>query len=166
MKQKAVFLDRDGILNNEESNYYIYREEDFFLNKGIGEALKILQEHGYIFIVITNQGGISKGFYTTEDVLKVHKKLKFLLAKYGVSLHEIYYCPHHDDNENCLCRKPKALSIQKALSRFNIDPGKSWMIGDRDTDITAGKKAGLKTLKVKANSDMSFLADRILKGDI
>jgi len=162
MKQKAVFLDRDGILNNEESNYYIYKEEDFFLNDGIGMALQKLKEKGYIFIVITNQGGISKKFYTSGNVETVHNKLRLLLSEFEVELHEIYYCPHHDDNENCLCRKPKPLSIQKAIARFNIDPENSWMVGDRETDILAGKKAGLKTLQVKANVNMSFLANKII----
>lgn len=161
MKKKAIFLDRDGVLNNEESNYYIYKEQDFFLNPGIGNALQLLKEKGYIFIVITNQGGISKGFYTIEDVEKVHLKLRKLLSEFDVDLKEIYYCPHHSDNENCLCRKPKPLSIEKAIARFDIDPGQSWMIGDRDTDIEAGKAAGLKTLKVKANEDMTYLGNII-----
>lgn len=159
--QKAVFLDRDGVLNNEESNYYIFRTEDFFLNEGIAEALQKLKEKGFIFIVITNQGGISKEFYSHEDVMKVHSKLEKLLAEFDIHLAEIYYCPHHSDNENCLCRKPKSISIEKALARFNVDPDQSWFVGDRDTDLEAGKKAGLRTIKVESNQDMSFLGEII-----
>ncbi len=159
--RKAIFLDRDGVINNEESNYYIFRTEDFFLNQGIVEALKQLQDRGYIFIVITNQGGISKSFYTHEDVRRVHEKMICLLYRHQIKLEEVYYCPHHSDNENCLCRKPKALSIEKGLARFNIDPGKSWFIGDRDTDMEAAITAGLKTIKVAPNQDMSVLPDLI-----
>ena len=159
--KKAVFLDRDGVLNNEESNYYIFKTEDFFLNEGIGKALQKLRDKGYIFIVITNQGGISMNLYSTEDVEAVHAKLKNLLDEFKVDLAEIYYCPHHSENENCLCRKPKTINIEKAIARFNIDRGNSWLVGDRETDIEAGKRAGLKTLMVKANENMAFLGDLI-----
>lgn len=159
--QKAVFLDRDGVMNNEESNYYIFRTEDFFLNDGIVEALQILKKKGFIFIVITNQGGISKEYYSHEDVKNVHSKLIDLLGNVDIQLEEIYYCPHHSDNENCLCRKPKIISIEKAMARFNIDPEQSWFVGDRDTDMEAGKKAGLHTIKVKPNQDMRFLGELI-----
>ncbi len=159
--QKAIFLDRDGVINNEESNYYIFRTEDFFLNKGIADALKKLQSRGYIFIVITNQGGISKSYYSHDDVKRVHQKMTALLKEYNINLAEIYYCPHHSDNENCLCRKPKSISIEKALARFNIDPAQSWFVGDRDTDMEAATRTGLKSVRVEANQDMSFLADII-----
>ncbi|MCF8380225.1 MAG: HAD family hydrolase [Bacteroidales bacterium] len=161
-KNKAIFLDRDGVINNEESNYYIFRTEDFFLNEGLAEALKELSRRGYIFIVITNQGGISKNLYSSADVEKVHEKLNQLLAGFGVHLEEIYYCPHHSDEENCLCRKPKNLTIEKAIARFNIDREKSWLVGDRDTDIEAGKLSGLKTIKVKSNENMRFLSELIV----
>lgn len=159
--QKAVFLDRDGVLNNEESNYYIFRTEDFFLNEGIGEALRELRDRGYIFIVITNQGGISKGYYTHKDVQNVHSKLQRLLRKEKIELAEIYYCPHHNDNENCLCRKPKSISIEKALARFDIDPKNSYFVGDRDTDMEAATKAGLQRIKVESNQNMAILKDLI-----
>ncbi len=161
IKQKAVFFDRDGVLNNEESNYYIFRTGDFFLNPGIIETLKILRDRGYIFIVITNQGGISKNLYTHKDVTAIHDLMTLQLKNSGIDLAEIYYCPHHSDNEKCLCRKPGYINIQKAISRFNIDPLRSWFVGDRETDMEAGRKAGLKTLLVKANSNMSFLTDII-----
>lgn len=163
--QKAIFLDRDGVLNNEESNYYIFRTEEFFLNEGIVYSLRKLQDRGYIFVVITNQGGISKEYYTHEDVKKVHSKLHHLLGEHGIKLAEIYYCPHHSDNENCLCRKPKTLSIEKAIARFIIDRDSSWFVGDRDTDMEAAERAGLRTLRVKPNQDMSFMADTIAYKD-
>jgi D-glycero-D-manno-heptose 1,7-bisphosphate phosphatase len=85
-----------------------------------------------------------------------------LLNEHNIRISEIYYCPHHSDNENCMCRKPKSISIEKALARFDIDPQKSWFIGDRDTDMEAARKAGLKGIKVKANQNMEFLADKII----
>lgn len=163
MKKKAIFFDRDGVLNNEEKNYYVFRVEDFFLNNGIGEALKEFCNQDFIFIVISNQGGIAKKLYSSHDVEAVHNKLNSLLKFYNVRLEEIYYCPHHSDLENCLCRKPKNLNIEKAIARFNIDREKSWFIGDRDSDIEAGKLSGLKTIKVTANENMRFLSDIIGK---
>ena len=157
MQQKAVFFDRDGVINNEENNYYIFRTEEFFLNNGIAESMQELKSKGFIFIVITNQGGISKSYYSHDDVAKVHKKLQHLLAKYGIELAEIYYCPHHSDNENCLCRKPKTISIEKAIARFNIDRSKSYFVGDRETDMEAARKAELKCILVEPNQDMRFL---------
>ena len=157
MKNKAVFFDRDGVINNEENDYYIFREEDFFLNPGIVEAMSKLKKKGFIFFIISNQGGIAKGLYTKQDVDKVHAHLQERLAKESIEFAEIYYCPHHPMLEKCLCRKPGTLLIEKAITRFNVDVGKSWFIGDRDSDIEAGKQAGLKVHKVKANEDMSML---------
>ncbi len=84
-----------------------------------------------------------------------------MLREAGVEFSEIYLCPHHPDVENCLCRKPQTLLFEKAIARFNIDREASWFVGDRDTDMEAGRNAGLKTLLVKPNQDMHFLADRI-----
>ena len=157
MKNKAVFFDRDGVINNEENDYYIFREEDFFLNPGIVEAMKLLEKKGFIFFIISNQGGISKGLFKKQDVDKVHAHLREMLAAESIEFAEIYYCPHHPSIEKCICRKPGTVLIEKAIARFNIDTGKSWFIGDRDSDIAAGKQAGLKVYKVKANEDMSKL---------
>ncbi len=154
---KAVFFDRDGVINNEEGLYYIFKTEDFRFNPGIIEAMKTFRDRGYLLIIVTNQGGIARGFYTWEDVRAVHSLMNGELAAEGVTLDEVYVCPHHSDLENCLCRKPKTLLFEKALSRFDIDPAKSWFVGDRYTDIEAGEKAGLRTILVKPNQDMSFL---------
>lgn len=154
MKQKAIFIDRDGVINSDVGHYYIYKPEDFILNEGLIQGLKLLQEIGYIFIVITNQGGISKGEYGHTDVAAVHQKLKALLKEEGLALAEIYYCPHHSDNEKCLCRKPGNLNIEKAISRFNIDRKLSWMIGDNMKDIQAGEKSGLQTIKINSNENI------------
>ena len=94
--QKAIFLDRDGVINSDVGHYYIYKLEDFIINKGIVNSLKRFQESGYKLLIISNQGGVAKGIYSCDDVNKIHVYLKEKLAEHGVFLQEIYYCPHHE----------------------------------------------------------------------
>ena len=161
MMKKAIFLDRDGTINNNCDHYYIWRKEELLLNPGVGEALAELRSRGYLLIVITNQGGISKGEFTAGDVDLLHVHLRSMLAKEGISLDEVYYCPHHPMVESCLCRKPQPLMIEKALARFGIDPLSSWMIGDAERDIEAGKAAGLRTILIEPNSDLREVLGKI-----
>lgn len=158
---KAIFLDRDGCINNNCDHYYIWRKEELILNPGVSEALAELQARGYFLIVITNQGGISKGEYSAEDVELLHDHLRSMLGAKGVYLDEIYYCPHHHMVENCLCRKPMPLMIEKALARFDIDPASSWMIGDAQRDVEAGEAAGLRCLLIEPNSDLRDVLGKI-----
>ncbi len=158
---KAIFLDRDGVINNDFDNYYVYRPEDIILNPGIPELLSYLKKMGFLLIVISNQGGISKGMYTQNDVEKTNARIQQLLASYQIKLDEIYYCPHYNLTEKCICRKPDTLMIEKAISRFNIDKNASYFIGDRETDMEAGINSGLKTIKVEANQNMSPLINMI-----
>jgi len=158
---KAIFLDRDGVINNDCDNYYVFRPEDIILNPGIPELLYNLKQRGYLLIVISNQGGISKGIYTREDVEKTNARIEQLLAEHRIKFDEIYYCTHYHETENCICRKPGTLMIEKAISRFNIDTQVSYFIGDRDTDMEAGRNSGLKTIKVTANQDMKSRIDMI-----
>ncbi len=159
---KAIFLDRDGVINNDENHYYISDPKDFVLNPGIIELLSGLKKKGYLLIIISNQGGISRGIYTRTDTDRVHFRMNELTGKHGFEFDEIYYCPHHPENERCICRKPDSVQIEKAISRFSIDIKNSYFIGDRDTDIEVGKKAGLQTVRVVPNQDMRMLIDLIL----
>jgi len=159
--KKAIFLDRDGTINNNCDHYYIWQKDKLKLNPGVPEALAELQARGYLLIVISNQGGISKGEFSREAVEDLHVHLLRLLEKEGVSLDEIYYCPHHHMVESCLCRKPRPLMIQKALARFGIDPGSSWMVGDSERDVEAGMAAGVRTVLIEANSDLSEVLKKI-----
>jgi D-glycero-D-manno-heptose 1,7-bisphosphate phosphatase len=152
--RKVVFLDRDGVINKERGDY-TYRIEDFEFNEGIVEALRKFRDAGYDLIVITNQGGIAKGRYTHEDVQRVHDYLMKHLSSRSVELLDIYYCPHHDEVSNCLCRKPGSLLIEKAVARYKVDIGQSIMIGDRDRDIEAAKGLGLRGAKVKSNANLN-----------
>lgn len=152
-KNKAVFLDRDGVINREQSRYVTHLE-DFIINDGVVEALKIFRDKNYLLVVISNQGGISKGICTKEQVDYLHLHLQRVMKNKGIEISEVYYCPHHPDVTNCICRKPDSQMLEKAMARFNIDPLQSYFIGDADRDIEAGKKAGVTTIKVEANQSL------------
>ncbi len=149
------------MINNPKKHYYVFKEEDFIFNKGVIHTLKEWQERDYLLIVISNQGGISKGKYSIKDVEKVHAHMKEELSDQGVYLSEIYFCPHHTKMENCLCRKPKPLMIEKALARFDIDPAQSWFIGDKKTDVEAGESAGVNTIRIRRNGDLRRILKKI-----
>jgi D-glycero-D-manno-heptose 1,7-bisphosphate phosphatase len=159
-KLKAVFLDRDGVINRETGGY-VFSPEEFQLNEGLFEALRIFRDRGYILIIITNQGGIGQNLYTHKHVEKLNEILKMKLTAHGIEIAEIYYCPHHPVSGKCLCRKPESLLIEKALARFNIDPSLSFMIGDNERDIKAAEKAGVKGVLIKANDSLIDYADII-----
>jgi D-glycero-D-manno-heptose 1,7-bisphosphate phosphatase len=150
---KAVLLDRDGVLNRERDDY-THKINDFIVLPDVVSALKILQEKGYMLIVISNQSGIAKGVFSIADVEKLHKHLAVHLNEYGIQLKEIYYCPHHPEFGSCICRKPDSLMVEKALARFNVDPEKSYFIGDKERDVLAGKKAGVKGILIESNSSL------------
>ncbi|MFH1409354.1 MAG: D-glycero-beta-D-manno-heptose 1,7-bisphosphate 7-phosphatase [Nanoarchaeota archaeon] len=147
---RAVFLDRDGTINRD--SLYAYKIEDFVFLPGVKEGLKKLQALSFKLIVITSQSGIARGFYTEEDLEKVHAYMRSALEKEGVHLDAVYYCPHHPEAGNeryrkvCDCRKPKIGLFLEAKKRFDIDLKKSYMIGDRSKDMAAGKTAGCTTI--------------------
>lgn len=151
---KAVFLDRDGIIIKERGEYN-YKEDHIQIVEGIVEALKKLQDKGYLLIVITNQGGIGKGLYTHARLREIHRDLKSFFASYGIKIMDFYYCPHHPVTSACLCRKPDSLMLEKAMARHNIDPEASVFIGDNQRDIDAGVKAGVPTILVPGNADLN-----------
>ena len=159
--QKAIFLDRDGVLLNDAGRYYIYKTDDIIINNGVIDALKRITNLGFLLVVISNQGGIAKQIYTKEDVENIHSELKRQFKIEGIDIKEYYYCPHHSDVEKCLCRKPEPLLIEKALARFNIDPNKSFMIGDNKKDIDAGKRVGLSCIKIKPNQNLLDILSQI-----
>ncbi|OFX20916.1 MAG: histidinol phosphate phosphatase [Bacteroidetes bacterium GWA2_31_9b] len=160
---KAIFFDRDGVINFDPGDY-TYQLDEFKINDGIIENLKRLVETGYLLIIITNQGGIAKQIYSHDNVEKIHEYLANELKKSGIELTEIYYCPHHSDVEKCLCRKPGSLFIEKAIARFNIDQKKSYMIGDKMRDVEAAENAGIKGIKVDLNENIGKYVDRIIVG--
>lgn len=155
-KQKCIFLDRDGTINQHRG--LVYKEEEFILESCATEAIRKINESGRLGIVITNQPVVARGLCDIEDVEYIHKKLSTLLGKEGVYLDDILYCPHHPDKgypeENplykipCECRKPKIGMIVEAVKRYNIDLSDAWIIGDTTMDIQTGRNAGIKTALV------------------
>jgi D-glycero-D-manno-heptose 1,7-bisphosphate phosphatase len=123
----------------------------------------MLKDAGYFIIVISNQGGISKGVYTKNDVEAVHNLFKEKATSKGLLIDEIYYCPHHSEIENCLCRKPKPLMLEKAIARFNIDPLQSYFIGDSKRDVECAQNANIKGILVDKNINISDVCKKILK---
>lgn len=156
-KQRAIFLDRDGVINEYAS--FITDIDKFKLYENTAEAIKKINSSGYLAIVISNQPVIARGELTKEELELIHKKMKSLLGNEGAYIDEIYYCPHHPDSGyegevkelkiDCACRKPKPGMIFAARDRFNIDLENSWMIGDMTGDILTGNNAGTHTALVK-----------------
>jgi D-glycero-D-manno-heptose 1,7-bisphosphate phosphatase len=147
---KAVFLDRDGVLNQEMGDY-VCRIEDFHILDNF-EALKTLQKKGYLLLVATNQGGLAKGWYTEAELATIHEHLKAVYRDHGVNIDDIFYCPHHPDfTGDCDCRKPKPGLLIQGIDKYNVDPARSYFIGDRERDVEAGVAAGVTGILI--NSD-------------
>ena len=159
---KAVFLDRDGVL--VEDIGYHHKLEDFKLVKNTVEGLKLLKD--FKLVIITNQSGIGKGYYTFDDFLKFNNHLVNELKKNDVKIEKTYVCPHKPE-DNCECRKPKTKLIKGAEKEFNIDLKKSFVIGDKKIDVELGKNAGCKTILVLTGKGMkekeNLIADYVAK---
>lgn len=156
-KQKAIFLDRDGTIN--EYVGFLRKEEDFKLIPGVSEAIKKINNSGYLAIVVTNQPVIARGEVTEEELEEIHKKMETLLGLDGAYIDDIYYCPHHPDKGfegeipelkiECDCRKPKTGMLEKAAREHNIDLSSSIMIGDSTLDIKMAENAGMQSVLLK-----------------
>ncbi|MDP3725506.1 MAG: D-glycero-beta-D-manno-heptose 1,7-bisphosphate 7-phosphatase, partial [Nanoarchaeota archaeon] len=145
-KHRAVFLDRDGTINVYKS--YMWKIEDFEWIPGAKEGLQMLSKTDHKIVIVSNQSGVGRGYYTREDVDRLHNWMKKECEGFGVEIHAIYYCPHHPD-DGCSCRKPNPGMIHKAAEELGLNLKKSWLIGDNVTDIVAGRAAGVKTIKIK-----------------
>lgn len=151
--QKAVFLDRDGTINKYVG--FLRKIDQFELLPGVADAIRKINASGYLCIVVTNQPVIARGEVTVPELEEIHRKMETLLGLEGAYLDGLYYCPHHPHKGyagevpelkiECSCRKPKPGMLLKAAEDFNIDLGKSWMVGDGENDILAGRNAGCRT---------------------
>jgi histidinol-phosphate phosphatase family protein len=141
----AVFLDRDGTIARDV--HYCRRPEDFEILPTVPQAIRLLNENDFKVVVITNQSGIARGYFTEETLARIHQKMKDELAKYGARVDAIYYCPHHPD-DGCDCRKPGTALFHKATREHHIDLQSSYVVGDLQMDIDAGKALGCKTVLV------------------
>ena len=149
---KVVFLDRDGTINEEV--HYLYKPEDLHFLSGVPEAIRMLKEAGFTLIVITNQAGVARGYYTCRDVENLHGYLNEQLKKEGGSIDAVYYCPHHpvhgigEYKVVCHCRKPDTGMFEMAEREFKVDKAHSYMIGDKELDIQAGHNYGVESILV------------------
>jgi len=151
--RRAVFLDRDGTINLEKE--YLYRIEDFEFVSGAEEAIRLLNDSGYFVVVVTNQSGVARGYYTEEDVEKLHREVSVRLAAKGAHVDAWYYCPHHPAGKGsyalpCRCRKPLPGMLLTAADRYGINLEESVMIGDKRIDIEAGLAAGCRSILVRS----------------
>lgn len=154
MMNKAVFLDRDGVVNVEKE--YLHKKEDFEFLPTVLETCRKLKDAGFLLVIITNQSGIARGYYTQEDFEKLTVWMKEQFDKAGAPIDGVYCCPHHPDHdENCDCRKPNPGMLLQAAKDLDIDLSQSIIAGDKESDIEAGINAGLaKTFLMKTGHDI------------
>lgn len=156
---RAVFIDRDGTM--AEDVHYCSRPEDFELFPNTARAIGLLNQGGFKVIVVTNQSGIARGYFTEDTLARIHQKMKDELAKQGAYVDAIYYCPHHPD-EGCDCRKPKPKLVLHAAKEHDIDLEHSFVVGDLQMDIDLGKAVDCPTILI---SDQSSVNNRQSKPD-
>lgn len=160
---KAIFLDRDGTINVEKN--YLYKIEDFEFLPGVIEGLKLLQNAGYILVIITNQSGIGRGYYTENDFDKLNRWMLDYLASKGINIAKVYYCPHLPDakveeyKKDCDCRKPGLGLYMQAINDFNIDVNSSYVIGDKIRDCAICLKTGCKGFLVGNNEKKEIIME-------
>ena len=161
--KKAVFLDRDGTINIEKN--YLYRIDDFEFLPGVIGGLKKLQDIGFLLIVITNQSGIARGYYTEEQYLILNEWMVQQLEKEGIKITESYYCPHHPDAKireygiDCECRKPKLGMYYEAIKKWNIDIDNSFCIGDKIRDCAICNTTSCKGILIGKNEEIDIIND-------
>lgn len=160
-KNKAIFLDRDGVINREIGRY-VMNPDEFEILPTVLESMKIMASRGFKLIIITNQGGIAKKLYTHETLALIHEKLFDACRKEGIQIDDLYYSPHHEITGKSISRKPDSLMIERALSKHNIDPSSSYFIGDSDRDIEAAQKVNIQGVKIIANSDLINVIDSLV----
>lgn len=149
--KKATFLDRDGVINKRAPDGgYILRWQDFQILPGVATAISLLNQAGFHVVVVTNQQCISKDLLSPAVLEEIHKGMTNELAASGAHLDSIYFCPHGKD-QSCACRKPAPGMLLTAAKEHEIDLTSSWMIGDTETDIAAGRNAGCKTIQITHN---------------
>ena len=143
--RRALFVDRDGTLNPDL--HYLKNADRLEVFRGVGNALSLARDHGFLVICVTNQSGVERGFYTRADVERIHERLNELLRPHRARVDGFYYCPHAPETQ-CECRKPGTLLFRQARDEWNIDLATSAIVGDRDLDMQAGRELGMLTAAV------------------
>jgi histidinol-phosphate phosphatase family protein len=148
----CIFFDRDGIVNESPGPGYVEKWEDFHLQPGFVAALRTAAAKGYSAVVVTNQQGVAKGLYSEAELQDIHGQFRALLRTHGMDVLDIFYCPHFAADD-CACRKPRPGMLIEAAQKHGLDLSRSWMIGDSEGDIEAGRAAGCRTLFVGVASE-------------
>jgi len=159
MKRKAIFLDRDGVINEERKDY-VKNVKEFKIKSDVGKTIKILKDHGFLVIIITNQSAINRKILSVQKLNEIHDYFNNYLKKYNTFVDGIYFCPH-TPNENCECRKPKPGLLLKAKKDFDILFKDSWMIGDSQTDIEVAKTVGCNSILLASNDNLFQIIKKI-----
>ena len=163
MKLKAAFFDRDGVLNVDKS--YLYKIEDLEWIDGAKEALTYLTQQGYTVFVVTNQSGIARGYYTVDDMNRLHNYMAQQVAAAGGKIEKFYYCPHLPEGKiaeyavECDCRKPKPGLILRAFEEYNIDKDAAFLIGDKPRDVESAEAAGIKGYLFSGGNLLNFVKE-------
>jgi D-glycero-D-manno-heptose 1,7-bisphosphate phosphatase len=166
MKRPAAFIDRDGVINIERG--YVHKEADFELLPGVFDGLRRLQSAGYALIVVTNQAGIAKGYFSESDFDRLTAHMLDKLSVEGIRIEKVYHCPHHpratraDLRCNCTCRKPGPGMLLQAAFDLGLDLARSVLVGDKSSDIEAGRAAGLASCVLVRSGHPFSLADQAL----
>ena len=162
MKKPALFLDRDGVINVEKN--YLYKIEDFEFIEGIFELCHKYQKLGYLIIIVTNQSGIARGYYSEDDFSDLTRWMVDVFAREGISIADVYHCPHHPDISGpCSCRKPEPGMLLKAAKEHDIDMENSLLVGDSERDILAAHRAGVRESYLFSSEAIKSEAKKIIK---
>ena len=162
----AIFFDRDGVLNHDLG--YVHKPSDFKWIDGAIEAIKFLNHNGYLVIIVTNQSGLARGYFSKEDLNNLHNWMNGVLLKKGARVDKIYYCPHHPDGlvENysikCSCRKPEPGMIFQAINDLKVEASASFLIGDKESDLQAAQSAGIKGYLFEGGDLFNFLKEILI----
>jgi D-glycero-D-manno-heptose 1,7-bisphosphate phosphatase len=165
---KAIFLDRDGVINESFTDRvkFVNRPSDFYLLPGVADAIAILRNLGYHIFVVTNQGGIGMGYMQLSVLKSIHRKMEaeLLAANHNALIDDIRFCPHRP-NDGCDCRKPRPGMILELAEKYQVDLGRSYMIGDMESDVQAGRSAGCKTVWIGKDFDSLIeFAEKLKQG--
>ncbi|MDA9508815.1 D,D-heptose 1,7-bisphosphate phosphatase [Bradyrhizobium sp. CCBAU 11386] len=169
MNRPAVFFDRDGVLNEDIG--YLYERTKFRWTPGAREAVKAVNDVGYLAFVVTNQSGVARGLYKEADVRDLHAWMAEELAKIGAHIDAFEYCPHHPEatiepyRRSCTCRKPGPGMITNLMKRFQVDPVRSFLIGDKLSDVEAAAGAGIRGYLFEGSDLQQFIKNRLSRAE-
>lgn len=160
--QTCLFLDRDGVINHDPGDYTKNLSE-FTILPTVMEALRVARDAGFVVVLITNQGGLAKGLYTHQNVDEIHAFLRSECDKNGTPLLDIFYSPHHPSTGRSLSRKPGSLMVERACAKHQLDPAKSWMVGDKQRDLDAAAPVGVRGVLIGVNAPLLDAVHHILQ---